>query len=201
MVMTPYPEALVRMTDQLVRSGIDLPIVAGSAWGTVDTDVMRRFVASKKRRLLYGGDVASRLAESRIFETTFLSAYGRDPTPENAYGYDLGVIAGTVFKRIQGIVSPASFRRAFDRTAAFTGFLQARCALVPPVDTLSAKFIFFNIRHAVTCQSLGNPSSGEEVVQSHNPPSQTTSGHSSHFSASRLRVYLFVVYVCVAICT
>ncbi len=101
-VLTAYPEALVALTEQFLSNDVDLPTLAGSAWGTVDSDVMRRFIAGKKNNFYILSSWLRGAKASLAFETAFKKVYGRDPTPDNAFGYDLGVVAGSLIKKVKG---------------------------------------------------------------------------------------------------
>lgn len=119
--LTPYPEASKKFTDQLVSEKLDLPIVAGSAWGTVDSDVMRRFVANKKAPFYLMTSWNPESASSKVFRKIFKKVYAKEPTAESAYGYDLGVIAATVLKRTATPVTVESYKKAFHSNLCFSG--------------------------------------------------------------------------------
>jgi ABC-type branched-subunit amino acid transport system substrate-binding protein len=119
MIFTPYPEASVHFVNQLMQENVDLPVVAGSAWGTVDSDVMRRFIANKVSPFLMQTSWLPKSKRSRIFSTKFKRVFAKEPTAEAAYGYDLGVIAGTVLKRTKGRVTRQSFFEAFAKNRCF----------------------------------------------------------------------------------
>ncbi|MEZ4815074.1 MAG: ABC transporter substrate-binding protein [Bdellovibrionota bacterium] len=116
---TAYPEALVSLSNQLKSNSIDLPTVAGSAWGTVDSDVMRRYISTKKSPFYMAAVWVRGRPSSVYFERTFKLRYGRDPTPDNAFGYDLGIVAGSVVKRVAGKVTAATILSAFKKNKCF----------------------------------------------------------------------------------
>lgn len=119
--LTPYPEASVNFVEQLINSGTDSTIVAGSAWGTVDSDVMRRYVAKKKAAFYMMTTWRSHGTEGRRFRASFLKRYAKEPTAESAYGFDLGVIAATVLGRTKSPYSRQAFFKAFHANLCFKG--------------------------------------------------------------------------------
>src|SRR4051812_44844989 len=50
----------------------------------------------------------------------FLKKYGKEPTPENALGYDLGAIIAQTINRIEGPVSKQSIIASFRREPCFS---------------------------------------------------------------------------------
>ncbi len=121
LILTPYPEAAVSLTEQLIQYSLDVPIVSGSAWGTVDSDVMRRFISTKKAPFYMAVSWLKGLKTSAGIEKAFRFSFGRDPTPDNMFGYDLGRIIGTIAKRTKKPISGQTFKKAFNLDTCFSG--------------------------------------------------------------------------------
>lgn len=124
--ITTYPEALVSTANQLEKNGIDIPLVAASSWGFGDTDLLRRFISNKKTSVFFSSEWSSNSRESRSFTNGFKKKYGREPTPENALGYDVGKIVGQSLKRIKGEVNRKSLLAAFRKNLCFSGLSVGR---------------------------------------------------------------------------
>ena len=115
-----YPEAMINVVHQLEENGIDLPVVAASSWGLGDSDLMRRFIANKKKPIFVSTEWNRDSKESKHFTSLFRSKYGREPTPENALGYDLGIIAGTTINRVRSDLTRESMVEAFKKYPCFS---------------------------------------------------------------------------------
>lgn len=118
-LFTPYPEASTTFVNQLIENKIDLPVIAGSAWGTVDSDIMRRFVAFKKTKFYMATSWNPNSDSSLRFRNLYKSTYVKEPNAESAFGYDLGIIAGTTLKRISGQITKDSILNAFKSNLCF----------------------------------------------------------------------------------
>ncbi|MBI3555699.1 MAG: ABC transporter substrate-binding protein [Deltaproteobacteria bacterium] len=119
--LTPYPEALVGWVDEITAAGVDLPIIAGTAWGTVDSDVLRRFIANRKAPFYMAASYLRGSPTAKSFEEAFFRSYAKEPTPETSFGYDLGVIAGTLVRRSKGQVDRESMIAAFHQSKCYEG--------------------------------------------------------------------------------
>lgn len=117
--ITAYPEAMINVVNQLEKSNIDIPIVAASSWGLGDADLLRRFIINKKAPLYFSSDWIIHSEESKHFTNIFKRKFGREPSPENALGYDLGRIAGDTIKRIDGPITKESILLAFKKDLCF----------------------------------------------------------------------------------
>lgn len=116
---TAYPEAMVGVAKQLEENQVDLPVVAASSWGLGDSDLLRRFNTKKKQPLYISSEWNKNSIESKHFTKYFKKIYGREPSPENALGYDVGIIFATTYKRVIGQFSKESFLRAFHQNLCF----------------------------------------------------------------------------------
>jgi ABC-type branched-subunit amino acid transport system substrate-binding protein len=119
--MTTYPDTSLRVLGQLDALGLDIPIIANASWTTDDFELIRRVIIRHKApvysvALWYPGNEAG-----QKFEREIRKKYGREPSSEAAYGYDLGVIVGTTLNRIQGPATPESFVKAFYQKPCFEG--------------------------------------------------------------------------------
>lgn len=119
--ITTYPEALVSTANQLEKNGIDIPLVAASSWGFGDADLLRRFISNKKTSVFFSSEWSSNSKESNDFTNGFRKKYGREPTPENALGYDVGKIVGQTLNRITGEVNRKTLLAAFRKNLCFSG--------------------------------------------------------------------------------
>ncbi len=119
--MTTYPDMSLHVLGQLDALSLDIPIIANASWTTDDFELIRRVLIRHKApvysvALWYPGNEAG-----KKFEREILKRYGRAPTAEAAYGYDLGVIVGTTLNRIQGPPTPENFVKAFYHMPCFEG--------------------------------------------------------------------------------
>jgi ABC-type branched-subunit amino acid transport system substrate-binding protein len=117
--LTPYPEELAPLMNQLSENKIDVPMIASSSWGTAEPDIMTRFVSMKKTPFYVGTEWVRGQAESRHFERLARLRYGKDPGSEMSYGYDVGVIAATVIARVKGPLTKESIVRSFKEQPCF----------------------------------------------------------------------------------
>ena len=119
--LTTYPDASVRVLGQLDVLGMDLPIIANASWTTDDFELIRRLLIRHKSPVysvslwIHGSD------PSRRFEQEFRNRFGRDPSSEAAYGFDLGTVVGKTLSRITGNVTKESVIRAFYSNPCFAG--------------------------------------------------------------------------------
>lgn len=128
-VFVPYPYDMQRFTNQLMELGIDIPVLAGAAWGTVDSDVMRRYVASKKAPFYMMTTWNARSSSGRAFIRKFKAEFAKKPSPDSAYGYDLGIIVGRVLKLIKGPLTKKSFAATLNSHLCFNGLSVGRLCL------------------------------------------------------------------------
>jgi ABC-type branched-subunit amino acid transport system substrate-binding protein len=118
---TPYADEIAKSLEQLEGGGIDLPIYTNSSWTTGDVEFIRRFI-SKKMAPVYSASLwAKDEREWKVFEKAIIGKFGRTPTSEMSYGYDLGVIAGRIIKSIKGeTISVATVKAAIARQRCFS---------------------------------------------------------------------------------
>lgn len=131
LVFTPYPDDLRQVVAQLTDHKIDLPTLAGSAWGTVNSDIMRRYVVSKKAAFYMMTSWSSDTKAGKAFIRKFKSKFAKDPSADSAYGYDLGSIVGQVLKRIKGPLTNQSFSSALSSNLCFERLSIGQLCLSP----------------------------------------------------------------------
>lgn len=117
--LTPYPEELAPLMNQLSENQIDVPMIASSSWGTAEPDIMTRFVSTKKTPFYVGTEWIRGQRESKHFEALAQRRYGKEPNSEMSYGYDVGIIAGTVISRVKGDLTKEAIVRAFHEQSCF----------------------------------------------------------------------------------
>jgi ABC-type branched-subunit amino acid transport system substrate-binding protein len=99
--ITPYPEDLFRFFNQLGAHKIDLPLLAAASWGTADPEiVIQRFLTQNKSDFYMSSEWVKGRPESQLFENRLKTRYKREAIPEIAYGYDVGIIAGQLVRRL-----------------------------------------------------------------------------------------------------
>lgn len=119
LMITCYPEESDRFMEQLMRLPHELPIVVSSSWETLD--VLRRYISGRKKPI-YGSVVWQKGSkESQEFEQLMDNRYGREANGISSYGYDAGVIAGTLISRIKGAVTRETVLAAFKKNRCFPG--------------------------------------------------------------------------------
>jgi len=119
LLMTPYPEACVPLVSQFAAEKIDIPVIASSAWGTVDSDVMRRYVADKRSAFYMLTSWLPGSPAGRNFRSVFRQRFAKEPTADSAYGYDVGKIAATTLRRTKQSASRSELLKAFTESLCF----------------------------------------------------------------------------------
>jgi ABC-type branched-subunit amino acid transport system substrate-binding protein len=130
-IMTPYADESIAALEQFEQAGIDLPIVANSSWTTGDVELIRRFLTNRKAPSYLANLWLRGSPESTEFEAATSSRYGRQPTAEMAYGYDLGVIAGKVLNDAKGKFDRESLLASFKRIHCFDSLSSGRMCFDP----------------------------------------------------------------------
>ncbi len=113
LIITPYADESGKILSQLEKQGIDLPLIANSSWTTGDVDLIRRFL-THKREPAYCSSFTSptKSKDYRKFSALFFSRFGKSPTAESSYGYDLGLLIGKLLKQTGKNPSAEDFRLA-----------------------------------------------------------------------------------------
>lgn len=125
-VMTSYADESIAALEQFEQAGIDLPIIANSSWTTGDVELIRRFLTSRKAPSYMANLWLKGSPESAEFEAATSSRYGRQPTAEMAYGYDLGVIVAKTINGANGRLDRDSLIKSFKRIHCFDGLSSGR---------------------------------------------------------------------------
>jgi ABC-type branched-subunit amino acid transport system substrate-binding protein len=121
--LTQYASEATSVMAQLESKGIDLPIITNSSWLTGDIEFVRRFLAPRKAPLYSVGVWLKGSPQSKKFEGVIRKKYGIEPTPEIAYGYDLGTVIATVYNDVKASknITSEMIRDAFVKRRCFTG--------------------------------------------------------------------------------
>ena len=131
LMFTSYASDSVKLLEQLAEAKIDLPMIANSSWVTGDIDFVRRVLARKKSPLFGITIWVKGSPDSIPFESALKKHFGIDPTPETAYGYDLGVIVGTIVKKNNGMITKKSFEETFRKNLCYEGTVSGKICFVP----------------------------------------------------------------------
>lgn len=121
--LTQYASEATSMMAQLENQNIDLPIITNSSWLTGDIEFVRRFLTPRKSPLYSVGVWLKGSRHSKKFERIVRTKYGIEPTPEIAYGFDLGTVIATIYKDLQKTPNITSdmIRRAFVKHRCYEG--------------------------------------------------------------------------------
>ena len=125
---TQYASTSREVMGQLQSEGLDVSLVANSAWLTDDIGFVRRYLLPMKLPLYAVGVWFKDHPESRAFDTFIRKFYGVPPTPEIAYGFDAGLIIARTMKRAGANppITAESFRKAFLEIGCFEGTSSGR---------------------------------------------------------------------------
>ena len=109
------------MLQQMRDLGIDLPIIANPSWPSADIEYLRRLLIGRKSHTFATARWLPTTAAGQKLTKIVRSKYGREPSGEMAYGYDLGVIVGTLINRTKGDITRAKLIGAFKIDPCFDG--------------------------------------------------------------------------------
>jgi ABC-type branched-subunit amino acid transport system substrate-binding protein len=118
-VLTPYPEELVKVMSQIENLISPRPIFAGSSWATAETDIIRRYVLNLKAPFFMATEWLKGSPDSIPFEKKYRKTYGTEASPESSFGFDVGSIVGQIVLRIKGPITSESFRVALNKDRCF----------------------------------------------------------------------------------
>lgn len=131
MYLTMYAKDAVPVFEQLEKVKVDLPIVASSSWDFQNIDVVRRFLMARKSPAYTYTIWDDKKPDAQKFLKDIKTVYQARPSGGMAYGYDLGVVVATVLNRIEGPVSLAKFKKAFQKDPCFDGTIAGRICFDP----------------------------------------------------------------------
>ena len=119
--ITQYASEATAVMSQLQQQGIDLPIITNSSWMTGDIEFVRRYLTLRKAPLYSVGLWLKGGKDSKTFESIVRKRYGVEPTPEIAYGFDLGSVIAQVYKdvRHEKHITSQMIRDAFVKRRCF----------------------------------------------------------------------------------
>ena len=125
-LFTQYADESQSVLAQLYDAGIDIPIIANSSWTTGDVEFLRRFLA-KRNAPTYGACLWLQGSRDSVeFERVIKNLYGRPPTTEVMYGYEVGVIAASIIERTSDY-SKEGIHKAFLQNTCFPGISGSIC--------------------------------------------------------------------------
>ena len=119
--ITAYADDARVMLQQMRDLGIDLPIIANPSWPSADIEYLRRLLIGRKSHTFATARWLPTTAAGQKLTKIVRSKYGREPSGEMAYGYDLGVIVGTLINRTKGDITRAKLIGAFKIDPCFDG--------------------------------------------------------------------------------
>jgi len=125
-ILTAYADESARLLDQFDRHQVDLPIVVNSSWTTADLEFVRRLLTKRKSPVITESIWLEGSPDSIAFERYYFKKYGKRPTSEVAYGYDLGLITAEVLNRIKGDVTKESILKSFQKNLCFKNLTSGR---------------------------------------------------------------------------
>ncbi len=117
--MTPYPDMSISVLRQFEEQGIDLPILANASWTTDDFELIRRLLIKRRSPVFSTSLWIHGSKEGKVFEREFKKRFGREPSTEAAYGFDLGNIVGQTLRSAKQPVNSAHFMDAFYKIGCF----------------------------------------------------------------------------------
>lgn len=119
-LFTCYPDEAARVLAQLEENKIDRPMITDPAWTTGDVELLRRYLTRMKSPIYSFAGWVKDSKESRDFEKSLRGTFGKEPSAEVAFGYDVGVILATVLNRVKGPVTRQAVLDAFRRRPCFS---------------------------------------------------------------------------------
>jgi ABC-type branched-subunit amino acid transport system substrate-binding protein len=117
-ILTSYPDESAKIMDQLDQNKIDLPIITNSSWNTGDIEYIRRYITKRTSAFYSATPWSKNTSAWQSFSKAVYDYYGRLPTNEMGYGYDVGVVIASVIKNI---------RRPITKQAVIDQFIKMKC--------------------------------------------------------------------------
>ncbi len=121
--LTQYASEATAVMGQLQAQHIDLPIITNSSWLTGDIEFVRRYLTPRKSPLYSVGVWLKGSPQSKRFERVIRRRYGIEPTPEIAYGFDVGTVIAKIYLdvRSEKDITSEMLRKAFVKRRCFDG--------------------------------------------------------------------------------
>lgn len=120
-LFTSYPDELTKVLSQLEQAKVDKPMITDPAWTTGDVELLRRHLTRMKSPIYSFAGWVRGSKESLEFEKALRGTFGKEPSAEVAFGYDVGVIVATVLNRVKGKPTRESVLEAFRSSPCFEG--------------------------------------------------------------------------------
>ena len=117
-ILTTYADDSTLVFKQLVANNINLNIYTNPSWIVGDIEFVRRLMIAYAGKIQCISSVIKG-PESKEFEKLATKTYGAEPATEMYYGYDAGTIISQVLQRIEGEITPQSFKAAFLKNPCF----------------------------------------------------------------------------------
>lgn len=121
LILTPYADESVHFLEQLEKAEIDIPIITNSSWTTGDVEYIRRFLSRRRSEVISTMLWSKKSKDWKLFERKIIKLYGRTPTSEMAYGYDVGIISAALLKRTKPPITKTSITETYAKTRCFDG--------------------------------------------------------------------------------
>ncbi len=140
--LTQYADESARLLQQLEDLSIDVPIFSNSSWTTGDMELLRRLMIRRKSETYSCALWMPESSESRPFERLVRKIYGREPTSEMAYGYDVGLIVAKTLSSVKGELTRENIHQAFLTQKCFTGLTSGKLCFHPKGGNADRKIYF-----------------------------------------------------------
>lgn len=89
-ILTAYPDLIKNLRDQIAGNLHKTHLYGSSAWDNLE--VARRFLLDLNSEFIYPTTWDRESKQSRKFIEAYRKKYSKEPSPEAAFGYDLGLI-------------------------------------------------------------------------------------------------------------
>jgi hypothetical protein len=109
----------ISVLKQFEEQRVDLPILANASWTTDDFELIRRLLIKRRSPVFSTSLWIHGSKEGRIFEREFKKRFGREPSTEAAYGFDLGNIVGQTLRKTKPPLTSTHFMEAFYKIGCF----------------------------------------------------------------------------------
>ncbi len=140
--LTQYADESARLLQQLEDLSIDVPIFSNSSWTTGDMELLRRLIIRRKSATYSCALWMPGSNESQPFERLVRKIYGREPTSEMAYGYDVGVIVAKTLNRVKRDPTRENIHHSFLAQKCFTGLASGKLCFQPKGGNADRKIYF-----------------------------------------------------------
>ena len=120
-VLTAYPDLLQPLREQFTKESIVTNLYGSSAWDNLE--VARRFLLNLNNKFVYPTPWDRSSRRSQEFIKSFKNKFAKEPSPEAAFGYDLGLILVQISKSNKSHTLSEGLKTAISERKCFTGLL------------------------------------------------------------------------------